>query len=101
MAIELGCLDIVNTELASEAREEGFNKIATLFEEVGKIEKEHEERYRDLLENIKNNRVFKKENVVIWKCINCGHIHVAAECPEVCPVCSHPKSYFELQQKNY
>ena len=86
---------------AKTAREEGFDHIAYLFEEVGKIEKEHEERYRKLLENIEGNRVFIKEDVVIWQCSNCGHIHVGKEAPEVCPVCAHPKAYFQVQAKNY
>ena len=86
---------------AKEAREEGFDDIAFLFEEVGKIEKEHEERYLQLLKNIEEGQVFKKGDVVVWKCLNCGHIHVGETAPEVCPVCNHPQSYFELQAKNY
>ena len=86
---------------AKTAKEEGFDKIAWLFEAVGKIEKEHEERYLALLKNIEDGVVFKKDNVMVWKCRNCGHIHVGAEAPEVCPVCAHPRSYFELQAKNY
>ena len=86
---------------ANEAREEGFDDIAFLFEEVGKIEKEHEERYLQLLKNIEEGQVFKKGEVVVWKCLNCGHIHVGETAPEVCPVCNHPQSYFELQAKNY
>ena len=86
---------------AKEAREEGFDDIAFLFEEVGKIEKEHEERYLQLLKNIEEGQVFKKGDVVVWKCLNCGHIHVGKTAPEVCPVCNHPQSYFELQAKNY
>ena len=86
---------------AKEAREEGFDDIAFLFEEVGKIEKEHEERYLQLLKNIEEGQVFKKGEVVVWKCLNCGHIHVGETAPEVCPVCNHPQSYFELQAKNY
>lgn len=86
---------------AKEAREEGFDHIAYLFEEVAKIEKEHEERYRALLANVENGSVFKKGDIVIWQCSNCGHIHVGLEAPEVCPVCAHPKAYFQLQAKNY
>ena len=86
---------------AKEAREEGFDDIAFLFEEVGKIEKEHEELYLQLLKNIEEGQVFKKGEVVVWKCLNCGHIHVGETAPEVCPVCNHPQSYFELQAKNY
>lgn len=86
---------------AQEAKEEGFRDIAFLFEAVAKIEKEHHERYEALLKNIRDGKVFKKDNVVVWKCANCGHIHVAVEAPAVCPVCSHPQSYFQLEAKNY
>ena len=86
---------------AKEAREEGFTEIAALFDGVAKIEKEHEERYLALLKNIEDGVVFKKDNVRLWKCRNCGHIHVGESAPEVCPVCSHPQAYFELQAKNY
>ncbi len=88
-------------EFAKTAREEGFNEIADLFEGVGKIEKEHEERYLALLKNIEDGVVFKKDKVAIWKCRNCGHIHVGEGAPEVCPVCNHPKSYFELRATNW
>ena len=87
--------------MAKEAKEEGFDHIAYLFEEVGKIEKEHEERYRKLLKNIKDEVVFSKDNDVIWQCSNCGHIKVGKKAPEVCPVCEHPKSYFEVKADNY
>lgn len=87
--------------MAEVAREEGFKEIAAKFELVGKIEKEHEERYRALLEKVKAEKVFVSEDVVIWKCRNCGHIHVGREAPEICPTCAHPKSYFERQAKNY
>ena len=86
---------------AKEAREEGFTEIAALFEGVAKIEKEHEERYLALLKNIEDGVVFKKDNVRVWKCRNCGHIHVGESAPEVCPVFAHPQAYFELQEKNY
>ena len=86
---------------AKEAREEGFEEIAFLFDGVAKIEKEHEERYLALLKNIEDGVVFKKDNVRVWKCRNCGHIHVGESAPEVCPVCAHPQAYFELQAKNY
>lgn len=86
---------------AKEAKEEGFDKISFLFEEVGKIEKEHEERYRKLLENIQGDLVFSRDGDVIWKCSNCGHIHVGKKAPEICPVCTHPKSYFEIKAENY
>ena len=86
---------------AKEAREEGFNKIAVLFEEVGKIEKEHEERYRKLLANVENGLVFSKEGDMIWQCSNCGHIVVGKKAPEVCPVCAHPQAYFQVKAENY
>lgn len=86
---------------AKTAREEGFDKIAFLFEEVGKIEKEHEARYLKLLENVKEGLVFSKDNERIWKCRNCGHIVIGKYAPEVCPVCGHPQSYFEIKAENY
>ena len=86
---------------AKEAKEEGFDQIAFLFESVGKIEKHHEERYLDLLKNVEENKVFKKDGKVYWKCGNCGHIHEGTEAPGVCPVCNHPQAYFELVSKNY
>lgn len=88
-------------KFAKEAKKEGFEKIAYLFEEVGKIEKEHENRYLKLLEAVKNETVFKKESPKMWICRNCGHVHYGDEAPEVCPVCAHPKSYFELKAENY
>ena len=88
-------------EFAKTAKEEGFARIAYLFEEVGKIEKEHEERYLKLLENVKEGKVFEAGEVKIWKCRNCGHICVGKEAPEVCPVCAHPKAYFEIKAENY
>ena len=86
---------------AKEAKEEGFDHIAYLFEEVGKIEKEHEERYRKLLENVEGDLVFSKDGDRIWKCRNCGHIVIGQKAPEVCPVCAHPQSYFEIKAENY
>ena len=86
---------------AKEAREEGFTEIAEMMEGVAKIEKHHEERYRKLLANIEGNVVFAKDGVVVWECLNCGHLHVGSEAPEVCPVCNHPKSYFALDAENY
>ena len=88
-------------EFAKIAKEEGFDRIAYLFEAVGKIEKEHEERYRKLLENVKDGLVFSKDGDKIWKCRNCGHICVGKEAPQVCPVCSHPQSFFEIKAENY
>ena len=86
---------------AEVARQEGFEKIAKRFELVANIEKEHEERYLALAQNIKGNTVFKKPDVVTWRCRNCGHIHIGDKAPEICPTCDHPKSYFELLAKNY
>lgn len=86
---------------AKEAREEGFNKIAILFEGVAKIEKEHEERYRKLLSNVEGDLVFSKEGDTIWQCANCGHIHVGKKAPAKCAVCDHPQAYFKVLAKNY
>ena len=86
---------------AKEAKEEGFDKIAFLFESVAKTEKEHEERYLALLKNVDTKQVFEKTGIVIWQCSNCGHIHVGEKAPLVCPVCDHPQAYFQLQCKNY
>ena len=88
-------------KFAKEAKEEGFDKIAYLFEAVGKIEKEHEERYRKLLENLENGSVFEKDGEVYWICQNCGHIHKGKTPPKVCPDCAHPQSYFEVRAENY
>ena len=88
-------------EFAKTAREEGFDHIAYLFEGVAKIEKEHEERYRKLLSNVKEELVFSKDGDKIWKCRNCGHIVIGKEAPDVCPICAHPKSYFEIKAENY
>lgn len=87
---------------AKDAREEGFDHIAYLFEAVGKIEKEHEERYLQLCKNIEEGKVFSKDDTKqAWICRNCGHIHFGESAPEVCPVCSHPQAYFELRAVNY
>ena len=88
-------------QMAKDAREEGFDHIAYLFEEVGKIEKEHENRYRKLLENIEGGLVFSRDGDMIWECSNCGHICVGQKAPEVCPVCAHPQAYFMLRADNY
>ncbi len=88
-------------KFAKEAREEGFDDIADLFEGVGAIEKEHEERYRKLLQNIEDGIVFSRDGDTIWKCKNCGHICIGQKAPEVCPVCNHPQSYFEIKADNY
>jgi rubrerythrin len=87
--------------MALEAREEGFDEIAEKFEAVAAIEKEHEERYRKLLDNIKKERVFSKDNDVIWQCSNCGHIVIGKKAPEECPVCNHPQAYFQVKAENY
>ena len=86
---------------AETARNEGFTRIAFLFEEVAKIEKEHEERYRKLISNINEGLVFSRDGDKIWQCRNCGHIVIGKEAPKVCPVCAHPQSYFEIKKENY
>jgi rubrerythrin len=86
---------------AAAAREEGFEQIASLFELVGKIEKEHEERYRKLLANIEGGLVFSRDGDQIWQCSNCGHIVVGKKAPEQCPVCNHPQAYFQIRATNY
>ena len=86
---------------AKEAREEGFEQIAALFEAVAAIEKEHEERYRKLLANVQGGLVFSRDEDQIWQCSNCGHIVVGKKAPEVCPVCAHPQSYFQIKAENY
>ena len=88
-------------EMAETAKEEGFDRLAYLFESVGKIEQEHEERYLTLLGNVDDHLVFQRGEEVIWICRNCGHVHVGKEAPKVCPVCAHPQAYFELRGKNY
>ena len=87
--------------MAKEADEEGFTEIAAKFRGIGAIEKEHEARFRRLLENVQNGEVFKRGSITIWKCRNCGHIVVGTEAPKVCPVCNHPQSYFEVKAENY
>ena len=91
----------VIVEFAEQAKAEGFTQIAALFEAVGAIEKEHEARYRKLLANIEGDCVFSKDGDVIWECANCGHIVVGKKAPEVCPVCQHPQSYFQVKAENY
>ena len=88
-------------EFAKVAKEEGFDKIALLFEMVANIEKEHEERYKKLLANVEKGLVFSKDGDVVWVCANCGHIHIGKDAPEVCPVCEHPQSYFQVKAENY
>ena len=86
---------------AKTAKEEGFDRIAYLFEAVGKIEKEHEERYRAILEKLNTETIFVSEEVQVWICTNCGHVHVGKKAPEMCPVCQHPKSYFQKKVNNF
>lgn len=88
-------------DFAKEAEEEGFSEIAGSFREIAKVEKFHESRYRKLIENVKNNRVFKKPNIVKWHCRNCGYIYEGAEAPKECPACKHPQSFYELLAENY
>ena len=86
---------------AKEAREEGFDEIANKFELVAGVEREHEERYRKLLANVEGKLVFSREGDAIWQCLNCGHIMVGKDAPEICPVCDHPQSYFQLKAENF
>ncbi len=86
---------------AKEAKEEGFTEIAALFEGVAKIEKEHEERYLKLLANVEGDLVFSRDGECIWQCSNCGHVVVGKKAPELCPICKHPKAYFEIKAENY
>lgn len=88
-------------QFAKEAREEGFNDIAYQFEAVAAIEKAHEERYRKLLENVKEGLVFSRDGDMIWECGNCGHIHFGKKAPQLCPVCKHPQAYFKIKAQNY
>lgn len=88
-------------KFAADAKAEGFDKIAYLFEGVGKIEKEHEERYLKLLKNLQEEKVFTKEETVVWECGNCGHLHEGTEAPEMCPVCDHGRAHFKIQAKNF
>ncbi|MDO8517061.1 MAG: rubrerythrin family protein [Nanoarchaeota archaeon] len=83
------------------ARKEGFNEIADSFKEIGEVEKQHEARYRKLLENVKNKKVFKKDKIVKWKCRNCGYVHEGKDAPDKCPACKHPQAYYEVLEENY
>ena len=87
--------------MAKEAEEEGFKELAAKFRGVAAIEKSHEDRYRALLNNVETQKVFEKCEVQVWECRNCGHIVVGTKAPELCPVCAHPKSYFEIRKENY
>lgn len=86
---------------AKEAKEEGFDKIAFLFEQVAKIEKTHEDRYLKLLANVEGGLVFTKEGDAIWQCANCGHLYIGKTAPKICPVCSHPQAFFHVRAENY
>jgi len=88
-------------EFAETARQEGFANIATTFEKIAIAEKQHEKRYRDLFNNLNNGTVFKKDGIVIWRCLNCGFIHESAEAPKACPACAHPQAYFEVLGENW
>ena len=87
--------------MAAEADAEGFHEIAEKFRQVGAIEREHEARYRKLLQNIKDGLVFSRDGDAIWQCSNCGHIVIGPQAPDECPVCNHPQSYFQLKAENY
>jgi rubrerythrin len=87
--------------MAKEAREEGFVEIAAMFEAVAKVEATHEERYKKLLQNVQNGQVFSREQDSVWQCRNCGHLHFGKMAPEMCPVCAHPKAYFQIKPENY
>lgn len=88
-------------QFAQDARDEGFNQLAAAFEGVAAIEKEHEARYRALADRLEKGEVFERDGIVVWKCSNCGHIHIAQTAPTICPVCKHAQAYFEIQAKNY
>ncbi len=88
-------------QFAQDARDEGFYQLAAAFEGVAAIEKEHEARYRALADRLEKGEVFERDGIVVWKCSNCGHIHIAQTAPTICPVCKHAQAYFEIQAKNY
>jgi rubrerythrin len=92
---------VMYPEFASTAREEGFNEIAVIFEAIAVAEKQHEKRYRELKENIENDRVFKREDKVAWRCRNCGFVYEGTDAPEKCPACDHPKAHFEILGENW
>ena len=92
---------IMYDQFAKEAEAEGFAELAAKFRMVGAVEKSHEERYRKLLENVKNGKVFSKDGEVIWECRNCGHLHFGKEAPQICPVCEHLQSFFQMKEENY
>lgn len=86
---------------AADAREEGFNEIADVFEAIGRVEKQHEKRYRALLQNMREGKVFKREEETAWRCRNCGYVHTGKTAPEICPACKHPQAHYELLAENY
>ena len=88
-------------KFAKDAEEEGFTELAEMFRKVADIEREHEMRFRALLDNIKNEKVFQKDEAIMWECRNCGHLVTGMKAPDVCPVCKHPQSYFEVRKENY
>ena len=88
-------------QFAADAEEEGYQEIAALFKMVGKIEKEHHDRFMKLMQNVEEGIVFKRDGVRIWKCLNCGHIHVGETAPKACPVCKKPQAWFEIKADNY
>lgn len=92
---------VLYPEAAKIAREEGFEEIAVQFEEIAEVEKEHESRYKKLLENIKLGKVFKRDEELAWKCNNCGYVHTGKEAPELCPACYHPQAHFQIKENNY
>ncbi|MEK6913615.1 MAG: rubrerythrin [Nanoarchaeota archaeon] len=92
---------MIYPDFEKTARKEGFKEIADSFKEIGEVEKQHEKRYRKLLKNVEEKKVFKKEKVVKWKCRNCGYVHEGKEAPEVCPACKHPKAYYEIFEETY
>jgi rubrerythrin len=92
---------MIYPEFEKIAKKEGFEEVAKSFKEIAEVEEKHERRYRKLLENVKKGKVFKKEEVVMWKCSNCGYVHEGKEAPDTCPACKHPQSYYEVMIENY
>ena len=92
---------VLYVDAAKIAKEEGFDDIATIFTEIAEVEEQHEKRYRKLLKNVKEGKVFKKDSVVKWRCRNCGYVHEGAEAPKMCPACAHPQAYYEVLAENY
>lgn len=92
---------MIYPEFEKIAKQEGFEEVAKSFKEIGEVEEQHERRYRKLLENVKNKKVFSKDKVVKWKCRNCGYVHEGKEAPDMCPACKHPRAYYEVLDENY